>query len=67
MDLIKGPTEIENTKHDKLIQLEKKKEQLAEDQIKDVEELKDSVKELESNIEELSKYNEEKAYKKYFL
>ena len=41
------------------IQLDKKKEQLAEEQIEKVNELIENINELEENIKELSKYYEE--------
>ncbi|MCQ2818128.1 MAG: hypothetical protein MJ252_12755 [archaeon] len=64
MDLIRGPTDVENTKHDKLIHLEKKKEQLAEEQVADVNALKEEVADLEANIRELSTYKEENKLEK---
>ena len=41
------------------IQLDKKKEQLAEEQIEKVNELIENINELEAKKKELSKYNEE--------
>lgn len=60
MDLIKGPTDIENTKNDKLNQLTKKKEILAEEQEEDIKQLHSNIKDLEANIFELEHYKEEK-------
>ena len=59
MNLMRGPTDINNIKEEKLIQLDKKKEQLAEEQIEKVNELMENINELEANIKELAKYNEE--------
>ena len=59
MNLMRGPTDINNIKEEKLIQLDKKKEQLAEEQIEKVNELIENINELEANIKELAKYNEE--------
>ena len=59
MNLVRGSTSINNIKEEKLIQLDKKKEQLAEEQIEKVNELSENINELEANIKELSKYNEE--------
>ena len=41
------------------IQLDKKKEQLAEEQFEKANELIENINDLEVNIKELSKYNEE--------
>ena len=59
MNLVRGSTSINNIKEVKLIQLDKKKEQLAEEQIEKVNELIENIKEWEANIKELSIYNEE--------
>ena len=59
MNLMRGPTDIENTKHEKLIQLEKKKELLSQEQIEKVNELIENINNLEANIKELAKYNTE--------
>ena len=59
MNLMRGPTDINNIKEEKLIQLDKKKEQLAEEQIEKVNELIENINELEANIKELDKYKEE--------
>jgi len=59
MNLVRGSTSINNIKEVKLIQLDKKKEQLAEEQIEKINELIENINELEANIKELSKYNEE--------
>ena len=56
---MRGSTSINNIKEEKLIQLDKKKEQLAEEQIEKVQELMENINELEANIKELAKYNEE--------
>lgn len=57
MVLIGKPTEVENTKNEKVIQLEKKKEQLAEDQKEQVTELQDNIEGLDKNIKQLAEYN----------
>ena len=59
MNLMRGPTDIENTKHEKLIQLEKKKELLSQEQIEKVNELIENINNLDANIKELAKYNTE--------
>ena len=59
MNLLQGSTDINNIKEEKLIQLDKKKEQLAVEQIRKVNELIENINELEVNIKELAKYNEE--------
>ena len=59
MNLMRGPTDINNIKEEKLIQLDKKKEQLTEEQNAKVNELIESVNEWEANIKELDKYKEE--------
>ena len=59
MNLVRGSTDINNIKEEKLIQLDKKKEQLAVEQIRKVNELIENINELEVNIKELAKYNEE--------
>ena len=56
MNLVRGSTSINNIKEEKLIQLDKKKEQLAEEQIEKVNELIENINELEANIKELVKY-----------
>ena len=56
---MRGSTSINNIKEEKLIQLDKKKEQLAVEQIRKVNELIENINELEVNIKELAKYNEE--------
>ena len=56
---MRGSTDINNIKKEKLIQLDKKKEQLAVEQIRKVNELIENINELEVNIKELAKYNEE--------
>ena len=53
MNLVRGSTDINNIKKEKLIQLDKKKKQLGEEQIKKVNELIENINELESNIKEL--------------
>ena len=60
MNLMRGPTDIEMIKEEKLIQLDKKKEQLAQEQIEKVNELMENINNLEANIKELAKYNDEK-------
>ena len=52
MNFVRGSTNLDNIKEEKLIQLNKKKEQLAEEQI-------EKVNELIENIKELYKYKEE--------
>ena len=59
MNLLRGPTDIENTKNEKLIQLEKKKEILSQEQIEKVNELMENINNLDANIKELAKYNTE--------
>ena len=59
MNLVRGSTSINNIKEEKLIQLDKKKEQLTEEQNAKVNELIESVNEWEANIKELDKYKEE--------
>ena len=59
MNLVRGSTSINNIKEEKLIQLDKKKEQLTEEQNAKINELIESVNEWEANIKELSKYYEE--------
>ena len=59
MNLLQGSTDINNIKEEKLIQLDKKKEQLAVEQIRKVNELIENINELEVSIKELAKYNEE--------
>ena len=58
MNLVRGSTDINNIKEEKLIQLDKKKEQLAVEQIRKVNELIENINELEVNIKELAKYIE---------
>ena len=50
MNLVRGSTDINNIKEEKLIQLDKKKEQLAVEQIRKVNELIENINELEVNI-----------------
>ena len=45
MNLMRGSTSINNIKEEKLIQLDKKKEQLGEEQIEKVNELIENIKE----------------------
>ena len=45
MNLVRGSTGINNIKEEKLIQLDKKKEQLGEEQIEKVNELIENIKE----------------------
>ena len=45
MNLVRGSTDINNIKEEKLIQLDKKKEQLAEEQIEKVNSLIESINE----------------------
>ena len=59
MNLVRGSTSINNIKEEKLIQSDKKKEQLAEEQFEKANELIENINDLEVNIKELSKYNEE--------
>ena len=47
---MRGSTSINNIKEEKLIQLDKKKEQLAVEQIRKVNELIENINELEVNI-----------------
>ena len=59
INLVRGSIGINNIKEEKLIQLDKKKEQILEEHIEKVNELIENINELEANIKELAKYNEE--------